>query len=73
VPAFLTTTGAMGEADSLWLSTVAAVAVIAVTPVAGLLSDRFGRKPALIGLAVLGAALPATLFSLMAGASPATP
>lgn len=69
VPAFLTSVGAMGESDALWLSTIAAVAVIAVTPVVGLLSDRFGRKPALIVLAVLGAALPVALFSTMAGAS----
>jgi MHS family proline/betaine transporter-like MFS transporter len=69
VPAFLTTVGAMGEADSLWLSTVAAVAVILVTPLVGLLSDRYGRRPALLVLAVLSAALPITLFSLMAGGS----
>src|SRR5687768_4835424 len=42
VPAFLTSVGAMGEASALWLSTLAAVAVILVTPVVGLLSDRFG-------------------------------
>jgi len=69
VPAFLTTAGAMDEEAALWLSTIAAVAVIAVTPVVGLLSDRYGRKPALVVLAVFGAALPVTLFSTMAGAS----
>ncbi len=67
VPAFLTSVGAMGEADSLWLSTIAAVAVILVTPLVGLLSDRVGRRPVLIGVAVGGAVLPITLFSLMAG------
>jgi MHS family proline/betaine transporter-like MFS transporter len=69
VPAFLTSVGSMTEADSLRLSTVAAIAVILVTPVVGLLSDRFGRKPALLVLAALSAALPITLFSLMAGGS----
>ena len=69
VPAFLTSAGSMGEADSLWLSTIAAIAVILVTPVVGLLSDRFGRKPALVVLAILAASLPIALFSLMAGAS----
>ena len=59
----------MSEAASLWLSTIAAIAVILVTPVVGLLSDRFGRRPALVALAVLSAALPITLFSLMAGYS----
>ena len=51
VPAFLTSAGSMSEADSLWLSTIAAVAVILVTPLIGALSDRFGRKPVLIVLA----------------------
>lgn len=69
VPAFLTTVGAIGEADSLWLSTVAAVAVIVVTPMVGLLADRFGRRPALLALAALSAVLPIALFSLMAGGS----
>lgn len=69
VPAFLTSVGSMGEADSLWLSTIAAVAVIVVTPAVGLLSDRYGRKPALVVLAILSAVLPIALFSLMAGAS----
>ncbi|HYD24847.1 MAG TPA: MFS transporter [Croceibacterium sp.] len=69
VPAFLTTAGSMSETDSLWLSTIAAIAVILVTPVVGLLSDRYGRKPALVVLAILSAALPIALFALLAGAS----
>jgi MHS family proline/betaine transporter-like MFS transporter len=47
------------------------VAVILVTPVVGLLSDRFGRKRALLALAVLSALLPTAMFSLMAGGSTA--
>jgi len=69
VPAFLTTVGTLGESDALWLSTIAAVAVILVTPVTGALSDRFGRKPVLITLAVCSAILPMTMFALMASAS----
>ena len=69
VPAFLSSAGAMSETAALWLSTIAAVAVILVTPVVGLLSDRFGRKPALLALAGLSAVLPIALFSLMAGGS----
>jgi MHS family proline/betaine transporter-like MFS transporter len=69
VPAFLASTGSLGEGAALWLSTIAAVAVILVTPVVGLLSDRVGRKPALLGQALLSAALPAAMFSLMAGGS----
>ena len=69
VPAFLASVGSIGEAASLSLSTVAAVVVILVTPVVGLLSDRIGRKPALLGLAVSSALLPTAMFSLMAGGS----
>lgn len=69
VPAFLTTLGSFSEADSLWLSTVAAVAVILITPLVGLLSDRFGRRPALIVLGACSGLLPAAMFSLMAGGS----
>jgi MHS family proline/betaine transporter-like MFS transporter len=71
VPAFLTTAGAMTERDSLWLSTLAAVMVIAVTPFFGALSDRYGRKPVLAVLCIMSALLPMTMFSLMAGGSQA--
>jgi MHS family proline/betaine transporter-like MFS transporter len=66
VPAFLTSAGAFSEADSLWLSTVAAVAVILVTPVTGILSDRVGRRPVLLALTVLSALLPILMFTIMA-------
>jgi len=70
VPAFLTSVGKVSEGEALWLSTIAAVAVIAVTPLTGSLSDRIGRKPVLIALCLGSAALPITMFSLMAGSSP---
>lgn len=69
VPAFLTSAGSASESESLWLSTLAAIAVILVTPAVGLLSDQVGRKPVLIVLAALSALLPITMFSLMAGGS----
>ena len=69
VPAFLTTAGTVEEADALWLSTVAAVAVILVTPFVGALSDRIGRKPVLLALMLLSAALPVAAFSVMASGS----
>ncbi|HJS40562.1 MAG TPA: MFS transporter [Sphingomicrobium sp.] len=70
VPAFLTSSGALGEGESLWLATIAAIAVILVTPVTGVLSDRWGRRPVLIVVCLLSAALPITLFSTMGSGTP---
>ena len=72
VPAFITSVGSTTEAAALWLSTIAAVAVILVTPVVGHLSDRVGRKPVLLALTGLSVLLPIGMFSLMASASTAT-
>ncbi|MFI3487787.1 MFS transporter, partial [Klebsiella pneumoniae] len=58
------------EGDALWLSTIAAGAVIAITPLCGALSDRVGRRPVLLGLTVLAALLPLSLFAWMAQATP---
>jgi MHS family proline/betaine transporter-like MFS transporter len=69
VPAFLTSTGSLGESRALWLSTLAAMAVIMVTPFVGAASDRYGRKPVLMILALCCVALPITLFSLMGAGS----
>lgn len=69
VPVYLTSAGSLNEAQALQLATIAALAVIVVTPFVGLLADRLGRRPVLIGLAVLCAGLPYTLFTALAGAS----
>lgn len=66
VPAFLTGIGAMAEGQALILSTIAAVAVIVVTPFVGWLSDRVGRKPVLVTLAACGVLLSAPLFAMLA-------
>ncbi|KHK89955.1 MFS transporter [Novosphingobium malaysiense] len=71
VPVFLTSVGSLTEAQALQLATVAGIAVIVVTPFVGMLSDRVGRRPVLIGLALLAAALPYLLFSMLSGATPA--
>ncbi|HVW74206.1 MAG TPA: MFS transporter, partial [Rhizomicrobium sp.] len=71
VPAFLTSTGALAENTSLWLSVLPALVVILVTPLVGLLTDRWGRKPVLVILCLASALLPVTLFSLMASGSQA--
>ncbi|HEV2867202.1 MAG TPA: MFS transporter [Allosphingosinicella sp.] len=70
VPAFLTSAGSLGEGESLRLSTMAAVAVILVTPLAGAMSDRTGRKLVLLILVACSALLPILMFSLMASGSP---
>lgn len=65
-PTFLTGAGKFSEADALMLATAAAVVVIAVTPLAGALADRIGRRPVLIGFGVLAAVTSLTMFQLMA-------
>ena len=69
VPTFLTTTGTLGEGQSLALSTVAAIAVILVTPLTGILSDLVGRKPVLVLLTGCSAIFPIMMFHMLAGGS----
>ena len=69
VPVFLVTAGATGEGGSLLLGTLAAVAVILITPLTGLATDRWGRRPVLLLVAVGAAVLPMSMFALMAGGS----
>lgn len=70
LPVYLTSSGGQSEAQALQLATVAAIAVIMATPCAGLLADRLGRRPVLVGLAILAAVLPYPLFRLLASAAP---
>lgn len=65
VPAFLVAAGKMSEPHAFWISTAAALVVILVTPLVGLASDRFGRKPVLLILSGSAAVLPATMFAIM--------
>jgi len=70
-PSFLTSAGALGERAALWLSTIAAVAVILVTPAVGWWSDRIGRRPVLLTLCAASIVVPMTMFALMASGSEA--
>lgn len=72
VPAFLDATGTMPETRALSISVFAALTVILVTPLIGLASDRFGRRPMLLSLALGGIVLPTAMFSVMAGGGAAT-
>jgi MHS family proline/betaine transporter-like MFS transporter len=67
VPAYLQTVGWRDNAQALGVSTLAAVVVIAVTPLVGLMSDRHGRKPMLLVLCAGSVVLPGLMFRLMAG------
>lgn len=69
VPTFLNQVSGFDESSSLWFSTVAAIAVIIVTPLFGLLSDIYGRRPVMVGLAIGSAVLPYTMFEIMGGGS----
>ncbi|MET9388102.1 MFS transporter [Streptomyces sp. NPDC002928] len=67
VPTYLTSVGGFAESEALWLSTIASAAVIAVTPLAGLLADRIGRRPTLLIFGGLSLVLPVPTFALMDG------
>lgn len=69
-PAFLISTGGYRESAALWLATAAAVLVILITPLTGALSDRRGRRPVLIVLALSSILLPVPMFWLMANGNP---
>ena len=72
VPAFLDTTGTMPETRALSISVLAALTVILVTPIIGLASDRYGRRPILLVLSLGGIFLPTGMFAMMAGGGAAT-
>ena len=72
VPVFLDSTGTMPEIRALSISVLAALTVILVTPIIGLASDRFGRRPMLLALALGGILLPTSMFAVMVGGGAAT-
>jgi MHS family proline/betaine transporter-like MFS transporter len=72
VPVFLDVTKTMPETRALSISTLAALTVIVVTPLTGFLSDRLGRRPVLLVLALAGILLPMGLFAAMTGGGAAT-
>ena len=71
VPSYLALIGGHDEAMALEFSTLAALVVITVTPVVGLISDVIGRKPVLLMLCAGCAVLPMAMFHLIAGGSTA--
>ncbi|MDE1916236.1 MAG: MFS transporter [Sphingomonadales bacterium] len=69
VPTYLALVGGTDQGLALEFSTLAALVVIAVTPVVGWLSDIAGRKAVLLTLCAACALLPMALFKLIAGGS----
>jgi MHS family proline/betaine transporter-like MFS transporter len=66
VPTYLTSVGGVSDGQALTMSTIAAVAVIVVTPAIGAWSDRTGRRTMLLALAAVFVVLPLPMFALMA-------
>ena len=58
VPVYLAAVAQVPEGRALGLASWAAVAVIVVTPLTGLLADRWGRRPVILALAGIGRTVP---------------
>jgi MHS family proline/betaine transporter-like MFS transporter len=71
VPSFLESVVSVGHDDALLWSTVAAAVLLVVTPLFGWWSDRAGRRPVLVGIAVATAVAGIPLFALLAGGTAA--
>lgn len=72
VPTYLEQTADVSSSTSLWLGTVAAVTAIVVTPFIGLASDRFGRRPMFILLAVVVLATTIPAYMMLSGGTGTT-
>jgi MHS family alpha-ketoglutarate permease-like MFS transporter len=66
-PAYAIGVKGMNESDALWAGVIAIAIMIAFLPLAGALSDRFGRKPSFLGFSVAAAALTFPLNRLIQG------
>lgn len=69
MPTYLITEMGMGQAESFIATSISLFAYIFLIFLMGQLSDRFGRKTALVTASILFMALTVPLFSLLAGAS----
>ncbi|MGH8632270.1 MAG: MFS transporter [Burkholderiales bacterium] len=73
MPTFLQKHVMLGRSEALWATAAGLCALVVTIPLAGLLSDRFGRKPLLLAACAVFVVLPYPLFDLMlSGASLAT-
>lgn len=70
MPTFTEKYAGLSRTSSLWSNTIGLVMLVVAIPLLGLLSDKIGRKPLLIGCCVAFAVLTYPLFSVMlSGAS----
>jgi MFS transporter, MHS family, proline/betaine transporter len=65
MPTFTQKYAGLSRTQALWSNTIGLVILVIAVPVMGLLSDRIGRKPLLIGCCVAFAVLTYPLFSFM--------
>lgn len=72
IPTYLILVAGYSDGAALWLATLASVAVIGITPLAGAAADRVGRRPVLLIFAGLALVLPLAMFDLMATGSTTT-
>ncbi len=69
MPTYLMTELGMGDAESFFATSISLAAYIGLIFLMGSLSDRFGRKTALLAASVLFIVLTVPLFSMLDGAS----
>ena len=65
MPTFTQKYVGLGRTEALWSNTIGLATLVVMIPVMGLLSDRIGRKPLLIGCCVAFAIFTYPLFSFM--------
>lgn len=63
LPTYLISVRNWSESSALGLATLAAVVVVLASPLAGWLSDRYGRRATLLVLAVAAVVLPVPMFA----------
>ncbi|MDO9713206.1 MFS transporter [Paracraurococcus lichenis] len=65
MPTFTQAHAGLSRSEALWSNTVGLVVLVAAVPAMGLLSDRIGRKPLLLGCCLAFAVLTYPLFVLV--------
>ena len=65
MPTFTQAHAGLTRTDALWATSAGLLVVVIVTPLAGAVSDRIGRKPLLVAACVSLILLPHPLFALM--------